>query len=379
VDSSTRELGTRSQRKCSLDSIKTHYPVGLPHVGEEEIQCVVAALRAGQLTQGPNVRLFEERFAEYLGAEYAVACSSGTAALHLAFASLGIGPGDEVLVPDVTYVATANAVSYTGASPVLVDVDADTWCISLQDAEQKVSAMTRAILPVHLYGVPCDMGAMHEFAVRYDIDIIEDAAEALGGSWDGHACGTMGLAGTFSFYANKVLTTGEGGAVVTDDVDFAETLRRLRGQAQSPIRRFWHGELGFNYRLSDIHAAIGLAQLERLPCALERRQHIVEHYRDRLRHVLLSPENEGTAPWLYTALLPSNVSYNVVQTRLARHDIEVRPIFVPMHRLPMYARPDKQFPVSCQVADYGISLPTYPELTVDDVRFISDAVLEALQ
>lgn len=351
------------------------YPIGNPSITQQEIDSVVATLVAGRLTQGESVVRFEKRLSDYLQVKHVIACSSGTAALHLALAAIGIGPGDEVLVPDLTYVATANAVTYVGATPVLVDVSPNTWNISLEDAERKVSSRTRAILPVHLYGIPCDMDALSAFAADHAIDVIEDAAEALGGYWKGDHCGTFGLCGTFSFYANKIITTGEGGAVVTDDDKLSGTLRYLRGQAVSPTRRFWHGELGFNYRMTDVHAAIGLAQLNRLDEFLTERRRVVSGY----AAVLDSPIVLGTSPWLYTGLLPKGVSFGAVEQQLVHRQIETRPVFVPMHRLPMYARPDSQFPVSCELSDRGMSLPTYPSLTDEDVKYISDSVLEAIQ
>lgn len=354
------------------------YPIGNPSIGEREIAHVVQTLRDGRLTQGGLVQQFESLLATTLNVKHVVACSSGTAALHLALAAIGIGPGDEVLVPDLTYVATVNAVTYVGATPVLVDVDPRTWNISLEDAERKVSSRTKAVLPVHLYGVPCNMEELLAFAADNAIDIVEDAAEAFGGHWKGDACGTFGLCGTFSFYANKIITTGEGGAVVTDDDKLADTLRYLRGQAVSPTRRFWHAELGFNYRITDVHAAIGLAQLGQLPEFLRERQRVVEGYEMALSGLMSSPDVLGTAPWLYTALLPPKKPFACVEQRLAERGIETRPVFVPMHRLPMYARPDSQFPVACDIGNRGISLPTYPSLRDEDVQYISDAVLEVI-
>lgn len=361
--------------RCFLDKVR--YPVGLPFIGDLERARVAQTLLDGQLTQGPTVARFEETFAEWLGVRNAVACSSGTAALHLALRALGIGPGDEVLVPDLSFVATANAVVYCGATPVLVDVDAATWNISLTDADRKIGSRTKAIVPVHLYGLPCDMDAMRWFADAHDIAVVEDAAEALGGNWKGQPCGTQSACGTFSFYANKILTTGEGGAVVTNDDELAASLRLFRGQWQSPNRRYWHAETGFNYRMTDVHASIGLAQFERIDWLLAERLKVVQRYR-QLLHFLESPTSAGQAPWLFTALLPKGVSFTRAAAGLLARGVETRPVFVPMHRLPMFERPDGQFPEACRVSDAGISLPTYPGLTDDDVAFISAAVLEVV-
>jgi len=353
-------------------------PVGQPFIGEQEIANVVQTLREGRLTQGGVVQQFESLLATTLNVKHVVACSSGTAALHLALVAAGIGPGDEVLVPDLSYVSTANAVSYTGATPVLIDVDAATWNISLTDAARKVSSKTKAIMPVHLYGVPCNMDAVRTFAQAHVIDVIEDAAEGLGGQHDGAALGTHGLCGTFSFYANKIITTGEGGAVVTDDDDLANTLRYLRGQAVSPERRFWHAEVGFNYRMTDVAAAIGLAQLGRLPEFLAQRHRVVQGYRNALGGVVATPDVPGTAPWLFTGILPEGVSYGRAERVLAEAGIEVRPVFIPMHDLPMYARPAAQFPNATYIAKNGISLPTHPSMTPEDVQFISQTLVGLL-
>lgn len=365
------------QQKCGWASIM-RYPVGFPSITEREIFEVTGTMRDGNITQGAAVQRFEQLLSEYLQVKHVVVCSSGTSALHLALATLCLEPGDEVLVPNVSFVATANAVKYVGATPVLVDIDPHTWNISLADAISKMTIKTKAILPVHLYGVPCDMKELMEFAEDYNLFVIEDAAEAFGGNWGGQACGTFGLCGTFSFYANKIITTGEGGAVVTNDDDVACTLRSLRGQAQSPIKRYFHTELGYNYRLTDIQASIGIAQLRRIENFLIERYRVVGTYANLLGTTLLKPTCSGTAPWMYTGLLPITSNYLAVEDRLKRKGIEVRPVFVPMNRLPMYLQADDSFPVSSHVGDYGISLPTYPTLQYEDIQYIASSLLEAL-
>jgi perosamine synthetase len=292
----------------------------------------------------------------------------------MAFVALGFRSGDEVLVPDVTYVATANAVAYTGATPVLVDIDPLTWGISLEDAERHVTPRTRAIVPVHLYGVPCDMDRVHAFARRHDLYVVEDASEALGASWNQRACGTMGYAGTFSFYANKILTTGEGGAVVTNDAALAVLLRSLRGQGQAIGRTYWHERVGYNYRMTELQAAIGCVQVDKLNEMLSKRHRVVDAYLDMLEDALTSPMTEDSAPWLYTGLLPEPLSYAVVAPLLTVYGIETRPVFVPLHNFPMYEQSGSDYPVANEVGRRGISLPTWPEMTDDDVRFIVDKV-----
>ena len=350
------------------------YPIGRPSLSEQEVRAVAAVVSSGWITQGAKVAQFETEFAERLGVEHAVACASGTAALHLAFVALGLGPGDEVLVPDVTYVATANAVAYTGATPVPVDVDFLTWSISLEDAERRVTERTRAVVPVHLYGVPCDMDKLHAFARKYDLYVVEDASEALGAEWDQRACGTLSFAGTFSFYANKILTTGEGGAVVTNDAAQADVLRLLRGQGQTPGRQYVHQCVGYNYRMTEMQAALGLVQLSRLDSMLESRHRVVDRYFDLLGGAIASPMTRQSAPWLYTGLLPEHSTYGEVAAGLVEKGIETRPVFVPLHALSMYARPAANYPAAEELSRRGISLPTWPELTDEDVEVIVTAV-----
>ena len=354
---------------------KYRYHVGKPSIGQAEIRAVTQSLKKCQLTMGSNVRNFESLLATYLGTRNVVVCSSGTAALHLALIAARIGPGDEVLVPDLTYISTANAVKYVGGRVVLVDIDKDTWNINLDDAAKKINNHTKAIIPVHLYGTPCDMDAVERFASKFDLILIEDAAEAIGGNWEGKPLGTWGDMGMFSFYGNKVITTGEGGAVVTDNDDLANTVRYFRGQAQG-TQRFYHDAVGYNYRMTDIQAAIGIAQLDQIETFLERRHAIVNKYRYLLGDVLQFPRTQGSAPWLFTGV--GQTHYSIMERELALRGVEVRPMFVPMHRLPMYQQKDEKFPVTTSLWEYGISLPTYPELMELEVSDIARQVREVI-
>jgi perosamine synthetase len=354
------------------------YPVGCPDLGPFEASAVAAVMASGHITHGPAVRQFERLLAAHLGVKHAIACSSGTTALHMACSAF-FGPGDEVLVPDVTYVATANAVTYTGADPVFVDIMPDTWNIDLRDAEHRITDRTRGIVVVHLYGVPCNMDEVHEFARKHGLVVIEDAAEALGGQWNGKPCGTFGNCGTFSFYGNKIITTGEGGAVVTNDDSLADEFRLLRGQGQSLNKRFWHELVGYNYRMTDLQAAVGIVQMQRLGELLAARRHVIGEYRALIKNRLDYPRLEGTAPWLFTGLVDQfDNPVSEVMRRMLERGVETRPVFVPMHRLPMYQARDEDFPVACYVADHGISLPTHSQLVDRDVRFITSVLLGAL-
>src|SRR6201994_2441046 len=254
-------------------------PISKPFIGAREKELVLEALDSGWVSSiGKYIDQFEANFARYCGTEYALAVSNGTTGLHLALAALGLQPGDEVIVPDLTFVATANAVAYTGATPVLADIDPDTLCIDPASVKSLISARTKAIIPVHLYGHPADMDALTEIADAHGLAIIEDAAEAHGAEYKGRRVGGLGKCGVFSFYGNKIITTGEGGMLTTNDRDFYTLARRLRDHAMSPTRRYFHEERGFNYRITNLQAALGVAQLERIEDFLARRAEIMGWY-----------------------------------------------------------------------------------------------------
>jgi perosamine synthetase len=354
------------------------YPVSRPSLGGMEALLLDHTLQNNQLTAGPMVQEFERLLAGYLGVQHAVAVCNGTAALHLALVATGIGPGDEVMVPDLTYVATANAVTYTGAKVVLVDVDPDTWCIDPAEVDRKQTSRTKAILPVHLYGAAAPMAVLKN--MRRWI-VIEDNAEGFGGAASGFKLGSWGDAATLSFYGNKIITTGEGGAVVTDSRRVADRVRSLRGHAMDPDWRYYHTETGFNYRMTDLQAAVGVGQMSRLEGMLERRRKVCAIYRDRLALWGSIPTNDDDvqqAPWLFTFAPDERfrITRDSLAATLAVRGIETRPAFVPLHRMPMFGGDDEEFPAACARGDRGISLPTYAELTESDVHLICDEVIE---
>lgn len=364
--------------------------VSSPSFTAREAERLHDVLESGWITQGPMTRLFEQELGTRLGVKHVIACSSGTAALHLAFEALDIWDTN-VLVPDLTYIATANAVEYARGKTIFVDVDPVTWNIDLNLAAKAISdhrinpgsaGYVKAIAPVHLYGVPCDMDEMRVFAREHKLYVVEDAAEALGGSWKGDACGTMGDLGIFSFYGNKIVTMGEGGAVVTNNDKLAEKIRLLRGQGQDPNRRFWHIERGFNYRLTDMQAAIGMAQLEHFAMMVDRRNQVMNVYKRYLidyRNPFTPRPSATIAPWLFTFLAPQGKRDHLMEC-LDAMNIETRPAFVPMHRQVINDRsPDEDFPVSSMIADRGISLPTHAEMEVEDAIHIAQSVLEVLR
>jgi perosamine synthetase len=328
---------------------------------------------------------FERAFADLCGAKHAIATNNGTTALHLALAALNIGPGDEVIVPVLTYIATANAVRYCGAEPVFVDVEPDTMNMDPQLFEAAITGRTRAVIPVDLYGHPADMAAIVEIADRHGILVVEDSAEAHGAEINGSRVGSFGRATAFSFFGNKILTTGEGGAVTTDDDALAARLRLLRGQGMDVERRYWFIDVGFNYRMTNIAAAIGLAQLERFDESLNRRDRIATQYDDLLGTVpgvALPGSRAGVrrVNWIYTVTVDgiSMEQRDQLIVDLAADGIETRPVFHPLHHLPPYLQPLASYPVAERLGATGISLPTHVGLTEDDINSVTTAFARRL-
>jgi perosamine synthetase len=359
-------------------------PVSRPHLTKKEEEYVLDAVRSGWVSSiGKYVDAFESRFAQYCGVKYALTTSNGTTGLHLALVAAGIGPGDEVIVPDFTFVATANAVSYTGAKPVFVDIDADTLCIDPGAVRAAVTPKTRAIVPVHLYGHPADMDELEAIAAQHKIPIIEDAAEAHGAEYKGKRVGGFGKAGVFSFYGNKIITTGEGGMITTNDADFYKKARHLRDQAMSSEKRYWHNEIGFNYRLTNMQAALGLAQMDLIDEMLHRRGEILAQYRDVIQ-ISGSVRLNHTANWAKSAYWMicleadqfDDAKRAIFMQRLKDRGIDSRPYFYPITMMPMYKQPTPA-KVAAKSA-IGLNLPTYHELSREDVERIGRAVNEEL-
>lgn len=331
---------------------------------------------------GPFIERFERAVAEATGAAHAIAVCNGTVALHLALHALGLGPGDEVIVPSFTYIASVNAIAQTGATPVFAESRRSDWLLDVEDAARRVTPRTRAIMPVHLYGHACDMAAVGALADRHGLAVVEDCAEALGTTLAGRHVGRFGAVGTFSFFGNKTVTTGEGGMLITDDPALAARLRQAKGQGQSLTRRYWHEVPGFNYRMTNVAAAIGTAQMERLPGILARKRALAAGYRALLAECRVEfqeplPGMEGS-DWLVSLLLPEGVDRDRVMADLAAEGIETRPVFYPAHHMPMYAQA-LRLPVAEEIARRGMSLPSYPDLTGADVERVAAALGAALR
>jgi perosamine synthetase len=358
-------------------------PVYKPTITDVEKQYVMDCLDSEWISsRGAYVERFERDFSEYVGAKFSVSVSNGTTALHAALLALGIGPGDEVIIPTLTYIASSNAVLYCGATPVFVDSTSDSWQIDPEDVRRAITPATRAIMPVHLYGHPSDMEALVAIAREHDLLIVEDCAEALGTRIGSGHVGTFGDIATFSFYGNKTITTGEGGMVVTNNQTLADRTAHIKGQGLAKFREYWHDVVGYNYRMTNICAAIGCAQLERIEPTLARKQQIAASYRELLGDVLeFQSEAPGTthSHWMVSALVESASQRDPLRRALQTAGVETRPLFYPVHSMPMYARSFRRMPVADDVASRGLNLPSYPELTDSQLEYIAAHCRSALQ
>ena len=362
-------------------------PVAAPDLGGNEKAYVLDCLESTWISSsGKYLDRFEAGFADFCGVRHAVACSNGTTALHLALVALGVGPGDEVIVPTLTFVATANTVTYCGAQPVFVDAEPDTWTIDPAAIEAKITPRTKGIIVVHLFGQPADMDPINALARRHGLFVLEDAAQAHGAEYRGRRAGALADIATFSFFGNKIVTTGEGGMVVTDDDAIAGRMRLFRTHGMDPNRRYWHPVIGYNYRMTNLTAAIGLAQLERVDWQLERRRELAAWYREELGGVDVLT-GQGEKPWtrhvwwMFSVLVSESAAdRDGVIDAMRRRGIETRPFVHPLHTLPPYrdASPGQAFPVAEAIARSGINLPTYTGLTRAQVRQVGDALLECL-
>ncbi len=362
-------------------------PVMEPSLGGNELKYVTDCLGSGWISsQGPYVRRFEEAFAAFHGVPHALTVSNGTVALHLALVALGVGPGDEVIVPDLTFAASANVVIHCGATPVLADVTPDTWTLDPADVARKITPRTKAVMPVHLYGHPCDMDPILALAKKHHLFVVEDNAEALGAEYRGVKTGTMGDVGSFSFFANKVITTGEGGMVICKDTALFQKMQVLRDHGMEKSRRYWHVVPGFNYRLTSMQAAIGLAQMERLEHFLTRRDEIVARYDAALSKVpgIVLPPRAPWARnihWLYSILVDptlAGIDRDALAARLGELGIETRGFFFPLHIMPPYASAEP-FPVATDISSRGLSLPTANDIRLEDVDRVCAAIADIVR
>lgn len=358
-----------------------HISVAQPLLSGNEYKYLMDAFFSTWISStGKYISQFEEHFSKYCGVNYGVATSNGTTAIHLALTALGIGSGDEVIVPDLTFAATINAVLYTGATPVIVDIEEDSWCIAPDKIEEAITDKTKAIIPVHIYGQPCDMERIGAIAEKYGLFIVEDCAEAHGAEWDGKKVGSFGQIGCFSFFGNKVITTGEGGMCVTNDPELNNKMRILRDHGMSKERRYYHEVIGFNYRMTNMQAAIGCAQLERIDSILENRRKLEQMYRIMLKDTKLSFQkcdlpHRKKITWLVSALITAD-QRDAFFDKMKENGIDSRSFFVPLSEMDIYKNYATKCVVSKTVAIQGINMPTTYDVNENVISIIRNCMKE---
>lgn len=367
-------------------------PVAEPSLVGNEKAYVLDALESSWISSsGKYIDRFEAEFATACGSKYSLTVSNGTVALQLALLALGAGPGDEVIVPSLTYIATANAVRYVGATPVFADISADSWGLDPESVSRSITDRTVGVIPVHLYGHPVDMDPLVEVARSKGLWIIEDAAEATFGSYKNRQVGSLGDIATFSFYGNKIITSGEGGAVTTNSAEIAAKMRLIRGQGMDPERRYFFPIVGHNFRLTNVAAAILCAQLERREEIIAQRHLVCQQYDEQLsslKGIQFQPKQRWASwtPWLYSILIDEDcykASRDKVASELLSRGVDTRPFFVPIHTLPPYQSiefaPRVSLDVTTSIAPRGLNLPTSPEMLPATVDYVCEALTMALK
>ena len=354
-------------------------PVYQPSLAGNEKQYVGECLDSTWISsKGEFIVKFEEEFSRRTGVKYSTSVCNGTVALHLALVTLGLGPGDEVIAPTLTYVASVNSIAYTGATPVLVDSLHSTWQMDPEDVRRKITRNTRAIMAVHLYGHPCEMVELVSIARENNLFLVEDCAEAFGSFYRGEHVGCFGDIATYSFYGNKSITTGEGGMVVSNDETLFDRATHFKGQGLAKHREYYHDVVGFNYRMTNICAAIGLAQLERADEILSKKREIAEWYKELLQGlpVVVHGENSGVrhSYWMVSILFETAEKREKAREALGAAGIETRPVFCPVHMMPMYDKRFQRHPVAESLGWRGINLPSWPGLTRDAVSEIAEVI-----
>ncbi|EGK86122.1 DegT/DnrJ/EryC1/StrS family aminotransferase [Microcoleus vaginatus PCC 9802] len=366
-------------------------PVAGPWITQKEIDYVTDAVTNAWYSNANIYHdRFEKAFANYVGRKYAISLPSCTSGLHLALLSVGVGTGDEVILPDITWIATSAPVSYVGATPVFADIDELSWCLSAQSFADRITPKTKAVIIVDLYGNMPDMDAIQEIADKHGIAVIEDAAEAIGSEYKGRKAGSFGEVSTFSFHGSKTLTTGEGGMLVTDSDDIYQRCLFLRDHGRDPhSKMFWNTEVAYKYKMSSMQAALGLAQLERIEELINRKREIFDWYKDSLggfSGINLNHEAEWVKNtyWMVTAILDEKLGVQNPELieRLKEKGIDARPFFNPLSTLPAYQgvlrKPQPQNTVSLSLSPFGINLPSALNLTQEQVNYITDSLTKCL-
>ncbi|MCT7487122.1 aminotransferase class I/II-fold pyridoxal phosphate-dependent enzyme [Aliarcobacter cryaerophilus] len=356
-----------------------YFPVAIPNLNGNEFKYLTDAFMSTWISSsGEYIGRFENEFSKYSDCKYGVACSNGTVAIHLALVALGIGEGDEVIVPDLTFAATINTVLHANATPVIVDVEENSWCIDPKEIEKAITPKTKAIIPVHIYGQACDMDSIMKIAKKHNLKVIEDCAEAHGAMYSGQKVGSFGDIGCFSFYGNKVITTGEGGMCVTNSFELDEKMRVLRDHGMSKTKRYWHDVIGYNYRMTNLQAAIGLAQLERIEDIHKNRKMYEENYKEILDKKSFTfqqdIENRTRITWLASVLLDENINREDFILKLKEQGIDGRPFFYPLSDMEIYKPYCKsETPITHKLSKVGLNLPTYESLkSLEDIKVIME-------
>jgi perosamine synthetase len=357
-----------------------YFPVAIPNLNGNEFKYLTDAFMSTWISSsGEYIGRFENDFSKYSDCKYGVAVSNGTVAIHLALVALGIGAGDEVIVPDLTFAATINTVLHANATPVIVDVEENSWCIDPKEIEKAITPKTKAIIPVHIYGQACNMDAIMDIAKKYNLKVIEDCAEAHGAMYGEQKVGSFGDIGCFSFFGNKVITTGEGGMCVTNDLQLDEKMRVLRDHGMSKTKRYWHDVIGYNYRMTNLQAAIGLAQLERIEEIHKNRKMYEESYKDVLDKNIFTFQkdlkNRTRITWLVSVLLDENIDRETYIKQLKEKGIDGRPFFYPLSDMEIYKPYCKiETPITHKLSKIGLNLPTYESLkSMEEIRNILGA------
>lgn len=346
-------------------------PVAQPDLGGNELKYVTDAVLSTWISSaGKYIDEFENGFAKFCECKYGVATSNGTVAIHLALLAVGIEPGDEVIVPDFTFAATANAVLHANAKPVIVDIDPITWCIDPIEIEKAITSKTKAIIPVHVYGQPCDMDSIMAIAKKYNLKVIEDCAEAHGAKYKGKVVGSFGDVSCYSFFGNKILTTGEGGMCVTNSEEVNDMMRVLRDHGMNKQKKYWHDIVGYNYRMTNLQAALGCAQLERIGELINQRNAVEQKYRSVLNEFSFIRWQENVSDrekvtWLVSAWLPNGGRDRLFE-ELKKNQIDVRPFFYPMSEMPLYKPYVFSATNSQKISKLGFNLPT---INIDLINF----------
>jgi perosamine synthetase len=360
---------------------KFKIPIYQPRLDGNEKKYVNECLDTNWISsRGDFIQKFENAFSKYIGVNHSTAVCNGTVALHLGLVTLGIGPGDEVIVPSFTYIASVSSIIYTGAKPVFVDSLETTWQMDAKDVKRKITEKTKAIMAVHIYGHPCEMDEIKKIAKERNLFLIEDCAESVGAKYKGKNTGTFGDISCFSFYGNKTITTGEGGMLCTNDETLYDRAYHFKMHGLAKYREYWHDVIGYNYRMTNICAAIGLGQLETVEKRIVEKRDIAKRYIERLKNVPVEVHKEGEnvmhGYWMFSILAENPTVREKLRYHLSNDGIETRPTFYPVHTMPMFSNKFQKLPIAEKIGWNGINLPSYPGLTDEEIEYNCNSIKE---